>query len=48
MIKMSNIEIYLEEDKDELLNKAAAKLKISPEEIREIRILKESVDARSR
>ncbi len=46
MIKMSNIEIYLEEDKDELLNKAAAKLKISPEEIREIRILKESVDAR--
>lgn len=46
MIKINNIEIDLDEDKEELAAKAAKKLKISPEEIQEIRILKESVDAR--
>ncbi|WP_312650546.1 FAD-dependent protein [Proteiniclasticum sp.] len=46
MIKISNIEIHLDEDKEELLNKTAAKLKIAPEAIEELRIQKESVDAR--
>ena len=46
MIKINNIEIYLEEEKEDLAGKAAEKLNITPEEIKEIRILKESIDAR--
>lgn len=46
MIKINNIELTLEESKEDLVRKAAKLLQISPEEVEEIRILKESVDAR--
>ena len=46
MIKINNIELYLEEDKADLAKKTAKILGISEEEIQEVRIVKESVDAR--
>jgi len=46
MIKINNIELYLEEDKDDIVKKTANILRISEEEILEVRIVKESVDAR--
>lgn len=46
MIKINNMELHLEEEKEDLVRKTAKMLKISEEEIREIRIVKESVDAR--
>ena len=46
MIKINNIEMNLEEEKEDLVKKAAKMLRVSEEDIREIRIVKESVDAR--
>ena len=46
MIKINNIELYLEENKDDIVKKTANILRISEEEILEVRIVKESVDAR--
>ncbi len=46
MIKINNIELYLEEEKEDIVKKAAKALLLSEEEIQEVRIVKESVDAR--
>ncbi|NLZ48492.1 MAG: FAD-dependent oxidoreductase [Clostridiales bacterium] len=47
-IRINNISLKLDEDKEVLIKKAAKKLKISEKEIKHFKILKESLDARKK
>ena len=47
-IKINNIALSIDEDKDLLLNKVLKKLKISKDEVKSFKIIKESLDARKK
>ena len=47
-IRINNITLNIEEEKDLIKKKVAKKLKVSEDKIEEIKILKESIDARKK
>ena len=47
-IRINNINLNIDEDISLLKNKAVKKLKVSPDDIKNIEIIKESIDARKK
>ena len=47
-IRVNNITISINEEKNVLLNKVAKKLKVKQEDIKDFKIIKESLDARKK
>ena len=47
-IRINNLHLSLDEDNSELKRKASKKLRISPNEIKELIIIKKSIDARKK
>ncbi|VYU17703.1 hypothetical protein [Clostridium tertium] len=47
-IRINNLSLSIDEDKNSLINKVAKKLKVSKEEVKNIKIIKESLDARKK
>lgn len=47
-IRVNNIALKIDEDKNTLIKKVSKKLKISESEIKNIKIIKESLDARKK
>ena len=47
-IRINNLSLSIDEDKSSLVNKVAKKLRLPKEEVKNIKIIKESLDARKK
>lgn len=45
-IRINNLTLHLDEDKDDLRKKAAKKLRLKEDDLKNFKILRESIDAR--